>query len=96
MRFGLLQPRVALLLIDWRGIVEEDNLRRVTISPEVLVVRFDGVTHVAEPIGRSHEIDVSVATRQLSNPLNGTASHEVSEQEYFRDRKVDDQAGDIH
>ena len=55
MRLGLLQQRVVLLLVGRAGVVEDDHPHRVAVAPEMLVVCFDRLADVPQPVRGDHE-----------------------------------------
>jgi hypothetical protein len=55
MRFGFLQEREVLLLVRRRGVVENGDLGRVPVTPEMLVVLLNRFANVAQTVGGNHE-----------------------------------------
>jgi hypothetical protein len=50
-----LEQRIIFPLIPRAGIVEDHDGEGVSVAPKVIVVLFDGLTDLAQPIGRNDE-----------------------------------------
>jgi hypothetical protein len=57
-RARLLEQREVLVLVRGTRIVADDDAKRVTVPPEVLIVIFDRLTHVAQALGGNHEDEI--------------------------------------
>lgn len=50
-----LEQRIIFPVIRPAGIVEDHDGNGVSVAPKVIVVLFDGLTDLAQPIGRNDE-----------------------------------------
>ena len=54
-RAGPFEERIVLRLVVRAGVVEDDHPNGVAVAPEVFIILFDGLPHLAETMGGDYE-----------------------------------------